>query len=578
MSWLVLISDPLRRGRAVVTSILLAGCLSLILGVVSAPDARGASVVDTSFSAGARINSDIRATAVVELGGVKKFLIGGVFTNAGGSGNNYVALMNRDGTVDTSFNPGSKLNGSVLFVSQIEVGGSKKFLVGGVFTNAGGGGNNRVVLFNLNGTIDASFSPGNALGGDALSFAEVDVGGVKKFLIGGSFINAGGTGRNYAVIFNQDGTIYPDFNIGNSLNEKVVAITEVVVGGSKKYFFSGGFTNAAGTGNDRVALFNLDGTVDPNFNSGTKVNGVIHNAVSFESDGGRKLVVVGDFTAAGGVDNSRAVMFNMNGSVDANFKPGSLLTGGNGNPRSAASFEINGVRKILIGGAFTGSAGNNLLVLNADGSVDSSATPTGLINNVVRSLTVLDLPLGGKQVLAAGNFTNVGATGNDRMVLLEEVSGSVRASIDSNKLDFDPVQYNLSSQNTTATTELTVSNDREVAYLPVRKNWQVSMQVSDLTSPGNASVPAANLSLNAINDLEKISGDAISNDPPDQAGPYVKAVSEGVPLNEPVSVMWAFAGHGHGEYQARVALNLLVPAQAKPGTYSGTITITTTTD
>ncbi|MGV1080420.1 MAG: InlB B-repeat-containing protein, partial [Candidatus Nanopelagicales bacterium] len=116
-----------------------------------------------------------------------KYLIGGYFTD---TGTVRVARLNADGTRDTSFTPVS-LNDPAYSVTEVTVGANAgKYLIGGQFTDTG---TVRVARLNTDGTQDTTFTPLTLSNGSVWSVAEVTVApNAGKYLIGGSFTNAGG--------------------------------------------------------------------------------------------------------------------------------------------------------------------------------------------------------------------------------------------------------------------------------------------------------------------------------------------------------------------------------------------------
>ena len=75
------------------------------------------------------VNGRIFALAVQADG---KVLIGGNFTQINGTGRNFIARLNADGSLDTGFNPGTGANGDVTAVAVQPDG---KVLIGGAFTD-----------------------------------------------------------------------------------------------------------------------------------------------------------------------------------------------------------------------------------------------------------------------------------------------------------------------------------------------------------------------------------------------------------------------------------------------------------
>src|SRR5438093_434914 len=133
--------------------------LALLMPIVLlAEEGRAQSAVD-GFDPGADRN--VKALAVQPDG---KIIVGGTFSNLGGGGTGtttrkHIGRLTPDGSVD-SFNPGANDR-----ISAIALQPDGKILVGGNFTTCGGGGSGTIprscsARLNPDGTIDAGFDPG----------------------------------------------------------------------------------------------------------------------------------------------------------------------------------------------------------------------------------------------------------------------------------------------------------------------------------------------------------------------------------------------------------------------------------
>ena len=116
---------------------------------------------DTSFDIGTGANNTVSAVYVQDDG---KILVGGRFTTINGVPAGHVARLNPDGSLDSEFNAGTGVDGSVRsFAAQH----SGKILIGGTFASVQGVPRNRVARLDANGAVDTSFDPGEgAVDGD----------------------------------------------------------------------------------------------------------------------------------------------------------------------------------------------------------------------------------------------------------------------------------------------------------------------------------------------------------------------------------------------------------------------------
>ena len=171
--------------------------------------------LDTGFDP--KANSSVRSVAVQADG---KVLLGGAFTalqpNGAPSGTlrDYIARVNADGTLDTSFNPKASNR-----VQCLAVQADGKVLLGGLFFTLQPNGaatataRQRIARVNADGTLDTGFDP--KLNSDVFSVALQADG---KVLLGGFFTKlqpngaATETARQYIARVNADGTLDTGFD------------------------------------------------------------------------------------------------------------------------------------------------------------------------------------------------------------------------------------------------------------------------------------------------------------------------------------------------------------------------------
>src|SRR3990172_1754243 len=198
-------------------------------------------------------NLVIRA-AVLQVNG--KILIGGNFTQYNGTGRNYIARINTDGSLDATFDPGTGANGTIMAIA-IQTDG--KIIIGGWFTQYNGTGRNYIARINTDGSLDATFDPGTGANAWVHSLA-IQADG--KILIGGNFTQYNGTGRNYIARINTDGSLDATFDPGTGANAWVHSLAIQADG---KILIGGNFTQYNGTGRNRIARINTDGSLDATF-------------------------------------------------------------------------------------------------------------------------------------------------------------------------------------------------------------------------------------------------------------------------------------------------------------------------
>ena len=395
-------------------------------------------------------------------------VIGGSFTHVGAFARNHIARLNADGSVDGTFD--SDANGSVLALA---VQADGKILLGGYFSSLAGGATARnfVARLNADGSVDSTFNPDANNLVDALA---VQADG--KILLGGFFTSLGSapaTTRNYIARLNADGSLDNTFN-PNADN----SVYAFAIQADGKVLLAGNFTNLNGgaTLRYRIARLNTDGSVDNAFDP--KANSSV-NALMVQSDG--KVLLGGTFTTLNGGATLRnhIARLNADGSLDAAFNPdanayldalavqadGKILLGGgftslgsasttrnriarlnadgsldrtlNPDPNSAvAALAVQADSKILLAGNFTSVDGvmhDHIARLNADGSLDSTFNPDA--NDLVDALAV---QVDGK-ILLGGNFTTLGngaTTTTRNHIARVHADGSVDSTFNPDANDF----------------------------------------------------------------------------------------------------------------------------------------------
>ena len=337
--------------------------------------------IDTGFNPGGGASNYIWTTKIQNDG---KILIGGDFSIYDGTWVYRVARINTDGSIDTSFNPGSGANG---IVYSIAIQSDGKLIVGGVFSTFDGISRNGIVRLNIDGSVDTGFDPGTgAIGGIMATSIQND----GRIIIGGSFTSFDGTVINSVARLNTDGSLDTTFDIGAGPGPGGAIWTTAVLD-SGKIFIGGSFTSFDGIMQNRLARLNTDGSLDSTLNSGGGINGPSSSTTVYSSivqnDG--KIVLGGLFTSYDGTTKRSIARINPDGSIDYEFNKGTGASGLEGAEVKVTVIEPNG--KTVIAGNFTyfnGERQNHITRLNTDGNRDTTfniGTGTNdVINAVVR--------------------------------------------------------------------------------------------------------------------------------------------------------------------------------------------------
>ena len=351
--------------------------------------------VDTTFSP--TPNNQVEAITMQPDG---QILAAGRFTSVQPNGLalpvnvDFITRLNPDGSLDRSF-----LANSAGAISSLVIQPDGKILIGGVIgviTQIGSNGffvDHYIGRLNHDGTADTTFLPAPNYTVNALALQSDG-----KIVLGGAFTqlepnNAlGATTRNSLARVNADGTLDNNFD-PNAFG----GIGAFAMQANGQMLIGGVFNSVNGTTRTNLARLNADGSVDPNFTAAP--NGTV-SAIAIQSDG--KILIGGNFTSVSLATSFYLARLNPDGSLDASFAPypnGTVY---------AIVLQPDG--KIVIAGGFFGFLGSTnfgenapyLARLDAAGKVDESFQPNP--NNTVYSIL---LEPSDNAIIAGGLFTQV---------------------------------------------------------------------------------------------------------------------------------------------------------------------------
>ncbi|HXG47945.1 MAG TPA: Calx-beta domain-containing protein, partial [Methylomirabilota bacterium] len=234
--------------------------------------------VDTTFAVGAAANNPVFA---ITLQADDKILVGGSFSTFNSVPRAGIVRLNTNGTLDVTFNPGAGANNAVYAVA---VQGDGKIVIGGEFTLFNGQSRARIARLNRDGSLDSSFNPSASFDAAVRALLIQPDG---KIVVGGSFTNANGTTRNYLARLNADGTLDTGFLASplEGADGAVYALAQQVDG---KIVVAGDFRLFNGVTRRRLTRLNADGSNDPTINFGSGTDSYIA-AVLIQPD--RKIVI-----------------------------------------------------------------------------------------------------------------------------------------------------------------------------------------------------------------------------------------------------------------------------------------------
>jgi uncharacterized delta-60 repeat protein len=393
--------------------------LALALGAGALPGAAVAApgALDSSFGSGGEVTTDFggsdSAQAVV-IQGDGRIVAAGL----SGAGDFALARYTADGSLDPSFGSGGKATtdfGGFDAASALAVQPDGRIVAAG----RSGSGDFALARYNADGSLDSTFGSGGKLTTDfggfdgALAVAlQTDS---KIIAVGG-----GGTGSDFALArYNADGSPDTSFGSGGIVPTDFggfEAATAVAIQGDGKIVatgstFSGGFQQFV------LARYNGDGSLDASFGSG----GMVTTDFGLGSGFGGALTIQpdGKIVAAGRAGTDFVVArYNGDGSPDPSFGTAGKVTTDFGGALFDAAFGValqsNG-KIVAAGGTFNGfgppAADFALARFGADGSLDAGFDSGGKVTTDFGGFDVasgLALQADGK-IVAAGQ----GGSGSD---------------------------------------------------------------------------------------------------------------------------------------------------------------------
>ena len=202
--------------------------------------------------------------AIVRVQPDGKLLVGGLYTTVSGVASSGLARLNADGSHDSTFGVGTGItSGKAIYFLARQADG--KVVIGGDFTSYNGTTINRIARINTDGTLDTSFNPGSGVSGVHVYSLAISAAG-DKIIISGGFSSYNGVSRNNIARLNMDGSLDNDFNPGTGTNNYVYTSVfqpdgDIIIGGA--------FTQYNGIARNRVARLtgvtdiDGDGIIDP---------------------------------------------------------------------------------------------------------------------------------------------------------------------------------------------------------------------------------------------------------------------------------------------------------------------------
>jgi len=202
--------------------------------------------IDTTFDPGVGAPGGVYALAVQA---DNQVVVAGAFSGAGGGAYNYIARFRADGSLDTTFASGT---GPDAPVRAVAVAADGRIVLGGDFTKFNNVDRAGIARLNADGSLDTSFDPGTGV--DASVWA-VAVQPDAKVLVAGDFTEVGGVERLRYARLNPNGSVDTGYEVGEGADALVRALA---VQSDTAMAIGGDFTHANGLPRNRVARIHGD--------------------------------------------------------------------------------------------------------------------------------------------------------------------------------------------------------------------------------------------------------------------------------------------------------------------------------
>lgn len=192
---------------------------------------------DATFSANAGTGFDSYPFALAHQAD-GKLIVGGAFTDYNGTARNRIVRLNVDGSVDTSFDPGTGFDSNVDVVAVQPDG---KIVAVGAFSVFDGSPAGRIVRLNADGSRDSSFTTGSGFDAEAGGFGSLQLLADGRIMVGGAFTTYDGASVSQLVRLEADGTLDATFDVGAGFNVSA-AVNAIEVQGDGNVVAVGDFT------------------------------------------------------------------------------------------------------------------------------------------------------------------------------------------------------------------------------------------------------------------------------------------------------------------------------------------------
>ncbi|AZA88559.1 T9SS C-terminal target domain-containing protein [Chryseobacterium shandongense] len=315
--------------------------------------------IDNTFNTGTSFSGIVYKIKLLPNG---KIFVAGAFSSFNGVNNQkFIVRLNSDGTLDTSFNANQINNNMSSFVYDFAVLPDNKVIIVGNMTNFQNTGIKYLAKLNADGSLDTSFNQGT---GFNYPIRTVGIQSDGKIIVGGDFTTFNGYAANYLTRLNTDGSKDTTFNPGGFGSSGIVtgltvlADDKILAGGSiSSYNYQ--------SGTNEFIRLNANGTLDQNF--AVDYDAYVAGATEIVLQPDNKILVVGTLTYFNNQPARSLIRLNYDGSNDSSFNiqggpntnlitcalqsDGKIVIGGNFTNYNGVS--INRIARIIGGGSLS---------------------------------------------------------------------------------------------------------------------------------------------------------------------------------------------------------------------------------
>ena len=358
------------------------------------------------------------------IGNDYKLYLGGSFGSYSNiSGADYIIATSLNGTYDSTFDVNPKPNNNVYSITEQSNG---KIIVAGAFTTIGGVNSSYLARLNTDGSVDTSFNNGNIpiINNKVFRKDCMVVDSQDRIYVGGIFTSAGSNSAKGLVRLLPDGTYDSTFDttigFSNSSNYRDIQTIRILSDG--KILVVGQFNLYNDITRNYIAKLNLDGTIDESFLHTTGANSSLFTAAEL-TDG--SILLGGAFTQYNGTPANKLVKVDSNGNIDNTFDIGAGPVASSGNPL-VTGILVQPSGKIILAisnnaDTWDGVTADVVIRLNSDGSRDTTWNSGGIgfEDSEFNIPAVYDLvPQINGNIIFAGRFTSYNGVPHDNLVKL----------------------------------------------------------------------------------------------------------------------------------------------------------------